>query len=215
MPEATYVLIFTTAFVVALSGAMMPGPLLAITISESARRGFWAGPQLMLGHAILELALIAALAAGLSKFIDNELVMAIISLLGGAILLAMGSLAVRKVWQKVKLPTASLERGSGKTLVLSGILVSLSNPYWLIWWITLGMAYLLWSLNLGIAGVVTFFTGHILADLAWYALVAFIIASGRKIMNDTVYRMILLVCGLALLALGGYFITSGIKFLTD
>ncbi len=214
MPEATYVLIFTTAFVVALSGAMMPGPLLAITISETARRGFWAGPQLMLGHAILELALIAALAAGLSKFIDNELVMAIISLLGGAILMGMGSLAVRKVWQKVKLPTASSERGRGRTLVLSGILVSLSNPYWLIWWITLGMAYLLWSLNLGIAGVVTFFTGHILADLAWYALVAFIIATGRKIMNDTVYRVILLVCGLALLALGGYFITSGIKFLT-
>jgi len=214
VPEATYVLIFTTAFVVALSGAMMPGPLLAITISETARRGFWAGPQLMLGHAILELALIAALAAGLSKFIDNELVMAIVSLLGGAILLGMGSLAVRKVWQKVKLPTASSERGGGKTLVLSGILVSLSNPYWLIWWITLGMAYLLWSLNLGIAGVASFFTGHILADLAWYALVAFIIATGRKIMNDTVYRVILLVCGLALLALGGYFITSGIKFLT-
>ena len=192
----------------------MPGPLLAVTISEAARRGFWAGPQLMLGHAILELALIAALAAGLSKFIDNEPVMAIVSLLGGVILLGMGSLAVRKVWQKVKLPTASSERGGGKTLVLSGILVSLSNPYWLIWWITLGMAYLLWSLNLGIAGVVTFFTGHILADLAWYALVAFIIATGRKIMNDTVYRVILLVCGLALLALGGYFITSGIRFLT-
>lgn len=46
----------------------MPGPLLAITISEAARRGFWAGPQLVLGHGILELALIAALAAGLSKF---------------------------------------------------------------------------------------------------------------------------------------------------
>ncbi len=200
---------------VALSGAMMPGPLLAITISETARRGFWAGPQLMLGHAILELALIAALAAGLSKFIDNELVMAIVSLLGGAILLGMGSLAVRKVWQKVKLPTASSERGRGRTLVLSGILVSLSNPYWLIWWITLGMAYLLWSLNLGIAGVASFFTGHILADLAWYALIAFIVATGRKVMNDTVYRVILLVCGLALLALGGYFIASGTGFLTD
>ena len=193
---------------------MMPGPLLAITISKVARRGFWAGPQLMLGHAILELALIAALAAGLSKFIDNELVMAVISLLGGAILLGMGSLALRKVWQKVKLPTAPSEIGRGRTLVLAGILVSLSNPYWLIWWITLGMAYLLWSLNLGIAGVVTFFTGHILADVAWYALVAFIIATGRKFMNDKVYRVILLVCGLALLALSVYFITSGIRFLT-
>ncbi len=74
------------------------------------------------------------------------------------------------------------------------------------------MTYLLWSLNLGIAGVASFFTGHILADLAWYALVAFIVATGRKVMNDTVYRGLLIVCGLALLSLGGYFITSGVSF---
>jgi len=193
----------------------MPGPLLAITISESARRGFWAGPQLMLGHGILELALIAALVAGLSQFIENELVLAVVSLVGGAVLLGMGFLTVRRGWQKATIPTASPGMGRGRTLVLSGIVVSLSNPYWLIWWITIGMTYLLWSLNLGIAGVALFFTGHISADLAWYALVAFIVGTGRKFMNTTVYRGLLIVCGLALLSLGGYFITSGVSFLSS
>jgi threonine/homoserine/homoserine lactone efflux protein len=215
VPEATFLLIFTTAFVVALSGAMMPGPLLAITISEAARRGFWAGPQLMLGHAILELALIAALAAGLSKFIDNELVLAVVSLLGGTLLVGMGLLIIRRVRQKVTIPTSSPGTGRSRTLILSGVIVSISNPYWLIWWITIGMTYLLWSMNLGIAGIASFFTGHILADLAWYALVAFIVATGRKVMNDTVYRGLLIVCGLALFSLGGYFIISGVRFLTS
>ena len=188
----------------------MPGPLLAITISEAARRGFWAGPQLVLGHGILELALIAALAAGLSEFIDNELVVIVVGLLGGTILIGMGLMTARRGWQKVTLPTASSGMRRDRMLILSGVLASISNPYWLIWWITLGMAYLLWSLNLGIAGVASFFTGHILADLAWYALVAFIVATGRKVMNDTVYRGLLIVCGLALLSLGGYFITSAV-----
>jgi len=193
----------------------MPGPLLAITISETARRGFWAGPQLILGHAILELALIAALVAGLSKFIENEMVLAVVSLLGGAILLGMGFLTVRRGWQKVTIPTAASGMKRGRTLVFSGIMGSVSNPYWLIWWITLGITYLLWSLNLGIAGVASFFTGHILADLVWYSLVSFIVATGRKVMNDTVYRRLLIGCGLALFSLGGYFIASGTGFLID
>jgi len=193
----------------------MPGPLLALTISESARRGFWAGPQLTLGHGILELALIAALAAGLSEFMKNELMPAVVGLVGGTILMGMGLMTVRRGQQKVTMPTASPGMGQGRMLVLSGVLASISNPYWLIWWITLGMTYLLWSLNLGVAGVASFFTGHILADLVWYALVAFIIATGRKIMNDTAYRGLLIVCGLALLLLGGYFIISAARFLTS
>ena len=44
----------STSFIVALSGALMPGPLLTVTVGEAARRGFWAGPLIMVGHALLE-----------------------------------------------------------------------------------------------------------------------------------------------------------------
>ena len=214
MPEANIALIFTTSFVVALSGALMPGPLLAITISETMRRGFWAGPKLMVGHGILELALITALAAGLSEFVKNNLVSVIIGLVGGVILVAMGVMTAKQGWGKATMPTADPKvSGRSRMVVLSGILGSISNPYWFIWWITLGTIYLLWSLNAGIAGVITFFSGHILADLAWYTLVAFVIATGRKVMNDAVYRGLLGVCGLGLIVLGGYFIVSGVRFM--
>ena len=66
--------IFTTAFVVGFSGAMMPGPLLTVTIGESARRGFSAGPLLVLGHAVLELVLILALVGGLSIYLTRTAV---------------------------------------------------------------------------------------------------------------------------------------------
>ncbi len=192
----------------------MPGPLLAITISESAKRGFWAGPRLILGHGILELALIAALAAGLSKFMDNEFVLAIVGVVGGVILLGMGSLTVWRGSQKTTaLPSAEPQQASRSgRLVITGILGSISNPYWFIWWVTLGTTYLVWSFSLGIAGIASFFTGHILADLLWYALVAFVVATGRKIMNDVAYRILLVVCGVALLGLGGYFLVSSSGF---
>ena len=214
MPEATIILIFTTSFVIGLSGAMMPGPLLALTIGQTARHGFWAGPLLTLGHGILELALVIALVLGLSQFIGGDLVTSIVGIAGGTVLVCMGLATVRQGWRKVPIPVANpASIAQNRTLVLSGVLVSASNPYWLIWWATIGMTYLLWSLKLGVAGVASFFTGHILADLSWYALVAFIIATGKKAMSDTVYHWLLLVCGLALVVLGGYFIVSGVKFL--
>jgi len=52
---------------------MMPGPLLTITISESSQRGFFIGPALILGHAILELILVIALLFGLAPFFKNLL----------------------------------------------------------------------------------------------------------------------------------------------
>ena len=216
VPEATIILVFTTSFVIGFSGAIMPGPLLARAISDTARYGFWAGPLLILGHGILELALVIALGLGLSQFIGGDLVLSIVGIVGGTVLIGMGLATGRQGWQKIPIPvtnSASIVRG--RTLVLSGVLVSASNPYWFIWWATIGMTYLLWSLKLGVAGVASFFTGHILADLSWYAVVAFVIATGKKVISDTAYRWLFLVCGLALVALGGYFIASGIKFLID
>ena len=214
MPEATIILIFTTSFVVALSGAIMPGPLLVLTIGEAARRGFWAGPLLILGHGILEIALVIALTLGLSQLAGGKLVSSIIGTVGGTVLVGMGLTIMRRGWHKTTIPVAnSVSKGQNRMLVLSGVLGSVSNPYFFIWWATIGTTYLLWSLKLGVAGVASFFAGHILADLGWYALMAFIIATGKKVVSDTVYHWLFLFCGSGLVVLGSYFIVSGVKYL--
>lgn len=65
--------IFASSFIIALSGALMPGPLLTATISESSERGFIAGPMMIAGHAILELGLVIALLAGMAPFFSSRL----------------------------------------------------------------------------------------------------------------------------------------------
>lgn len=61
--------IFITSFLVAFSGAVAPGPVLTITISETARRGFWAGPLIIVGHGILELILFIAIFFGFNRIL--------------------------------------------------------------------------------------------------------------------------------------------------
>lgn len=193
----------------------MPGPLLALTISETARRGFWAGPLLVLGHGILELALVIALVLGLSRVIVGDMAAGMIGILGGIVLIAMGINIVdtsrNSGIEAIPTDNPQVVRRY-RRWIFSGVVVSLSNPYWFIWWATIGMAYLLWSLKLGAAGVASFFTGHILADLVWYALVSFVIVSGKRIIKDKAYHWLLRICGVSLIGLGAYFIASGLNF---
>jgi threonine/homoserine/homoserine lactone efflux protein len=209
--QAGIIAIFTTSFVVALSGAVMPGPLLALDIAEVAQKGFWAGPLLILGHAMLELALVVGLVKGLGRFLQNQRVMGLIGLVGGLVMLWMGSTMFGDVGYLSLSPESSGELSSGGMLVLYGALVSIANPYWSIWWATIGINYILRSIPHGIPGMASFYIGHELADLAWYSLVSFGVAAGVKMLNQAVYHGLLLACGVALLGLGIYFIVSGIQ----
>jgi threonine/homoserine/homoserine lactone efflux protein len=209
--------IFGTSFVVSLTGALSPGPLTTLAVREGVRRGFWAGPALAAGHGAIELALVVALALGLERVLDRDWVAAAVALAGGTFLLWLGAQIVRTTPRQelrlgggegaAQLGTASLPR-----LVASGAVVSAGNPFWLVWWVTIGAAYIAEALDEGVAGVGAFYGAHILTDLGWLSLIAFALASGRRIMSRRAYRGVLLVCGVFLLALGGWFVASGVGY---
>ena len=216
MVAASLFLIFGTAFVVGLSGAIMPGPVLAVTISESARRGFRAGPLMVLGHAIVELPLVVALAWGMSEVLEQSLVAGIIGVVGGLSLLVMSYALLRQARRAVSpLEVSSRPHRQVHWLIAAGALLSVANPFWLLWWATVGTKFVLWSLTAGTVGVVIFFIGHILSDLGWYSMVSLVIARGKRLMSLRVYQGLLLTCSLFLVGLGVYFVVSGAMFLTE
>jgi threonine/homoserine/homoserine lactone efflux protein len=201
--------LFVTSFIVALSGAAMPGPLLTVTISETSRRGLMTGPLLIAGHAILEFTLVLALLMGLAPLLKMEPVFIFIALAGSAVLLWMG------VGMFKSLPSLHLvAEGSApkeNNLLLSGILMSLINPYWSVWWATIGVSYILYSMKAGILGVMTFFAGHILGDLFWYAAVSMAVWKGRRLLSDRGYRVLIGACAVCLILFSCLFAWSGIQ----
>ena len=203
------VAIFCSSFLIALSGALMPGPLLTVTVSESSRRGAIAGPLMIFGHGILELSLITALLLGLAPLLQRDDVFVFISLVGGSILLWM-AFSMFKSLPELRLKLA-VEDEKSRNLVLTGILFSLANPYWIIWWASIGLGYILHSVKFGIMGIAAFFLGHILADLAWYALISFGVARGRRFFSDTFYRRLIGGCATFLVIFSCYFFYSGVE----
>jgi len=113
------------------------------------------------------------------------------------------------------LEAAAERSGKGLHPVLAGIVISLSNPYWFIWWLTIGMGYVMFARGLGLAGIIAFFTGHISSDLVWYSFVSYGIAMGGKYVSTRVIKVVLFICSLFLLLFGLFFITRGYQFLTQ
>ena len=228
--------IFFLAWMVAFSGALMPGPLLTVNIKESLKRGFWAGPQLILGDAILEGLLITGLVLGLGSVLQLELSKGIISVFGGAFLfwMAWGMLRYEGRGELTPAPVRESEQETGENArkeatagtrgpaqsrnpglppVAAGIVLSLSNPYWTLWWATLGLGFLAQAEKLGAGGILLFFSGHILADLMWYSFVSFAVATGKKLLTPKIYRGIIILCGLFLIYLSVDFFRLGLKTL--
>jgi len=191
----------------------MPGPMLTVVVSESPRHGFAAGPLVVLGHAVLELTLIVALVVGLGSLLERHSVQAAVEIGGGAMLVWMGaSMALAVVRGHVSLKwehdAAAPPRAQP---VLAGILASLSNPYWLIWWATIGMAYLSKSYAAGALGVGAFYVGHIMGDLTWYSAVSGLMAAGRRFIGLSVYKGLLVFCGAFLIVLAVVFLYAGVR----
>jgi threonine/homoserine/homoserine lactone efflux protein len=204
--------VFLTSFLLAFSGAMMPGPLLTATISESARRGGLTGPLLILGHSMLELLMVVALLFGLAPFLKSDAVFAVIALTGAVILFAMAVGMFRSL-PSLRIDWAERRKRSGP-LLSAGIILSLSNPYWTIWWATIGFGYLLTCRSLGVAAVAAFFTGHIAGDFVWYSAVSVLVSKGRHFLSDRIYRALIGVCASFLACFACYFVYAGINRLT-
>ena len=205
--------VFVLSFITALSGAMMPGPLLTVTIAQTAKRGFLASVLLILGHALLEFLLVLGLVLGLGRFLKIPPVIGSVTVLGGAMLLWMGWGMIRDARQGVlDINTESSgNEAAGKRSILhnpiiAGAVVSLSNPYWIIWWATIGLTFFAALSQNALVIVGAFYLGHIAGDMAWYLAVGAAVATGRRVIKPSVYRVIVQICGGFLLFLGCSFL---------
>jgi threonine/homoserine/homoserine lactone efflux protein len=203
-----FLAIFWTSFLIGFSGALVPGPVLTVTIKEAGRRGARAGPLVTLGHGIAEIGITVALILGVSSFLTDLRVKTVVAVVGGIFLAAMGIsmlYRVRSLGEEIAQETAG-EISSNRTPVLLGMSATLSNPYWFGWWGTIGATLLVASSSLGRIGIVAFVTGHVLSDLVWYTIVSCLVSLGLSYSRGLWYRITFGVCGGFLMVVGVLFI---------
>jgi len=198
-----YASIFLVSFTIALSGALMPGPLLTAVIAESIKHGRKSGPLITLGHGLLEILMVIIILFPLNQFVHNPIILKSIALVGALLLLYSGTkmlLSLKELELEFKAETTA---SSG--LVLTGVTMSLSNPYWTIWWLTIGLGLVLSARQVSWLAIGVFFLGHILADLIWYTAISYMVSRGRNYLSRNLYRGVIAVCALLLIVFAVYF----------
>lgn len=201
--------LFLSALTVGFSGAMMPGSLLTYTIEQSLQAGARAGLLITIGHALLEIGIILLIFMGLGILLQTDAAQIVIGLIGGALLIVMGiRMLLGSIRNSVKIQTGGgAARSKNWSLILSGAVISVSNPYFLLWWAAIGLGFIMQSYStLGSAGVLVYYLGHVCADFIWYVSISAIIGKTRKFIREKPYRILIAVLGGLLLYFGMTFI---------
>jgi len=191
-------------FLIGLTGALAPGPTLIATIDASLKGGWSMGPRVTLGHIAVELVMVLLIVAGVS-IIFGEYTW-LIAGIGGLALILFGILTLREA--RTATIDLSAEQARPAQPFLAGIITSISNPYFWIWWFTVGSALLIGAYEGGIVLAVAFIIGHWAADLGWFTLISVSIHRGRFILEERQYHCLLGLCGVFLILFGVYYLSS-------
>jgi threonine/homoserine/homoserine lactone efflux protein len=189
-------------FVIGLTGALAPGPTLVATINASIAGDWTTGLKVSLGHVIVELFLVLLILMGMAT-VALPYASAIAGL-GGIALIAFGILTIAGS-RKASLRTTSTQTAANP--YIAGFITSAANPYFWIWWLSIGSAMVLAGLQGGLVLVGVLMIGHWSADILWLTLVSTSVSRGRTIISDRSYHKIIALCGIFLILFGAYYLS--------
>jgi len=181
---------------ISLSGVMLPGPLTAATIAKGYNDKN-AGAMIGVGHGIVEIPIIALIYFGFAVYLADPVVKMATGLAGGLMLVVMGLLIFFTFRKPVEgstiLPYSSL---------VTGIVMTGGNPYFLLWWATIGVALITGAVAFGIYGLVLFTIVHLTCDIAWEQVVSTTVFRTRHLWTPVVQKTVFSICAAVLIAFG-------------
>jgi threonine/homoserine/homoserine lactone efflux protein len=196
--------ILASVFVISLSGVLQPGIMLAMVIAKSYRSP-WAGVYIALGHAVIEIPIILLIYLGFARFFQNTIVQFVLSLVGGGMIIWMGATMFR-IRKEVILKGKDLPYSA----FTAGILTSALNPFFWLWWATIGSMLVMKITGYGTGGLIALTIAHWLCDLVWLALISVLIYRTHALVGHKIQEGLFIGCAVLLAGFGVWYLVSGI-----
>jgi threonine/homoserine/homoserine lactone efflux protein len=182
----------------------MPGPVLAATVAKGYKNKH-AGLGIGIGHGIIEVPLIAVIGFGFSTFFENITLQLVIGLAGGTML---GYLGINMI--RLRKEVDQTEQYLPYPPLLVGMLMTVANPYWFLWWATIGASLILFALELGLIGLAVFTIVHVSCDIGWDYFVSLSVNKSKSFWRSRTHELIFAICGIIMIGFGIFFIAKPI-----
>jgi threonine/homoserine/homoserine lactone efflux protein len=192
-----------SAAIISLSGVMMPGPVFAVTVAKGHRSAH-AGALVAVGHGLIEFPLMLLVYLGLAAVLEHRATQLAVGILGGLMLVWMGYGMMRN-WRE---QTVAAESTSRMGPIFAGAATTAANPYFFLWWASVGAMLISRSLAFGFTGFLLLALAHWVCDLGWGTLVSHVTYRSRQLWTPLVHRCVFTACGLTLVGFGVYFALS-------
>jgi threonine/homoserine/homoserine lactone efflux protein len=173
-----------------LSLGVPPGPVNAAIAAAAARRSYLDGIKIGLGAMTADFTYLVLTVIGVAVLLTGSLARNAISVIGGLILIYFAYATLKSYRQSRESPDTL---GTGNHYLM-GLVMGLTNPLGILWWVTAGAAFVAMFNVLGVAG-------FMLGLLAWISSFSvFVHFAGKKV--DLVYPIVIVGSGLMMLFFG-------------
>jgi len=225
--------------VLSMSGVLSPGPLFLANIIYGSKQGYYAGIKIANGHMAVELLLIILSSLGifgLSHFSVGPAALRVVGMIGGIAIILFSVVQISNVLKRIrntgdtintnnKSKKLAIGHGSNYLFFLDkinrridrgplvvGIIFTAMNPFFVIWWLTVGIKLISDTIYLFgvVEGVFLLFLLHIWMDYAWLTLSAYLISKGWSIVKMRSYHLFMVCINIILISYGFYFLVTNI-----
>ena len=230
------ILLFIEWFLIGFTGAIVPGSVLVMIINVTSNQGWRSAELAIVGHALLEMVFVVLLVLGLSPFLLLPEVQFWLPLLGGTVLVVLGSRAILETLLNRKTsaldepfyPTTkhisiseNQKNPQNRSLPLAlGIATSIANPYFIIWWATIGATFITRFLPYFptvpfaiLPTTLLISVSHSSTDFIWYTLVIIGLVKGRQFLGARYYTLLVFVSGVTMAYLGATYLIQPLSSL--
>lgn len=219
--SATLVGIFFSSFGIGLATSAVPGPIVVSLVERAMETGFSAAMLFLAGMLAVDAFVLAAAIMGFAGLFGTPLFTVVSGLLGGAFLIWTGLSVLRRSRtysvraEVISAGEKTSARGRAIHPTLAGLSITISSPLYWVWWATVGLGYISWTVSIGHAALITFIAGLMAGFALFHVVLAFLVARGRRFFPDKLYRTVILVSGGVLAAFGVYFVFVGMQNLSS